>query len=367
MIWDPQKATRTVPAVVTNGDAVRAFAMASSVTPVPAAALPEAMTLLATPHLSALDRAAMVRALAPDIAGSLTPALTRELADCAAHIGVTGFSFPRWRFTAQGFDGPSLMERFGLQRLTRPTDRFDTTRPPTPQNDHFGTGFVRHTPDFSIEYRRAYILCANRRKGEEAVLVMRNNSPFFGRDRLSAPAFAAYGSLPADQCDALADHDFGAAGRLRPWLQTLAEDDGVDVAEKIRRTQRLLTLFETQERAMDAWLRGDAGRDHVAALVTHSCAKMAQACKTGVPFYLAAVSAAMPPWQPQGATAATPALARALTALRPARHKMLKPLFDALAQPGMRLDILSGPYGDFPQVALATPTKEDNPHATPRL
>jgi hypothetical protein len=345
---DAQTATRTVPGIVMRGDASTACDLLRSEKPREQGWLAEGLALLATPGLDAQAQREMLLCLMPGLSATMDETQVTTLANSGAQLGMTGFSFPRWRFVAQGFGGSSLMERFRLTRLQRATDRFDPAQPPTPQNDRFGTGFISHDGAVTIEYRRAYVLIASRHVGDEATLVIRNSSWFFGRDRLDAPVYAAWQGLSPAQCEALAVQDFAPGGVMTPWTDSMTQAGGPPLPEKIRRTHLLLATFAAMETRMDQWLRGRPGRDQLAALIRHAEGQQRAQGRASAPFYLAALPANSAPWQPEAATPADRTVARALQSAQPQRMMSLRALFTALAAPDRHLALLSGPRGDFP-------------------
>lgn len=211
-----------------------------------------------------------------------------------------GYSFPLWRFLAQRFDGASLFEHYGLTRLQRVTDVHDTNLP-DPARDRLGIGYVMQADDVWIEYRRAYIMCAD----ATHMLIIRNNSRYFGHDRLP---HAVYCGLRIDDVSALVEADVQA-----PLIHMSAI--------------KLLERFEAFDRQLSIWLTGQ-GRPHLHAFLQH---KLKQTGK----LWLGAVEWQTPPWQPMGVAALAPEFC----------------LDEFLSRPemqGRRLALLSGPEGDLP-------------------
>lgn len=112
-----------------------------------------------------------------------------------------GSGFASWRFLTQAYDGkPALAEQFGMRKLIRENDIRDATLPPSnPDRDELGRGFVWQSEDLYIEYRRAYIVVSSLGGATPATLVIRNNSKYFGHDRLkNAVYFSDSGKTPAE-------------------------------------------------------------------------------------------------------------------------------------------------------------------------
>lgn len=276
-----------------------------------AATMAEAIALLNAPALSLLQRQAL--------AASLAPAVTADAATLAA-VGRIGFSFPLWRFLAQGAAGMSLFEAYGLRRLTRENDLRDASLP-DPARDQFGVGYWRQVGDVYIEYRRAYILLADLSAG--GGLIIRNSSWFFGRDRLPWAAGAVSGTRDVAGWQNIGTDDLTDEAVTRPLWQSAVP---VDI------TRRLLAVFDAHEKDMQAWLAG-AGfgplHDFLQARLDAPRGKI----------YLASIAQGLPPWFPVRSDALT---ADSLARLRENPQ--------CYSPEGYRLALLSGPSGDRPVV-----------------
>ncbi len=241
----------------------------------------------------------------------LAEAFTGDLPSITARCGVLGFSFPVWRFLTQGERGASLVEYFGMTRLSRPNDLRDATLP-DPARDEFGIGFSCTKDGHYIEYRRAYILAAHPQRG---CLIIRNNSWFFGRDRLPWPAAISLKKQSNAAWQAITAADF---------KDFMPIDQAPDISAA------LLAIIENHDDQLHSWLLAD-GHPHLCAFLR---AKITQG--RGMP-YLGWVKTGMPPWSPID--------------VQPLRESLVAQLVQApqnFHRPGYRLTLLSGPGGDLP-------------------
>lgn len=266
---------------------------------------------------------------------AIQPDLIDTLIECNAAIGRYTFSFPQWRFLTQNFNGASLVERFGMTRLTRPNDVRDDTLPKSdPQRDHFGTGFAAQTGKLHVEYRRAYILCSD----GNSTLVIRNSSPYFGRDRLAHPAYVSFEKLSPERLRDITDADFASGGIFTPWQNSITADTTQNLAQALR-VQQLVRALDEFDTHMQSWLF-NGGAAHMADFMDFALARNAAAGKTDAPFYLCLVDNAMPPWFPITNTEASAALAQSI------RAGEKKHLAGAQRKPVL----LSSRFGDWPSV-----------------
>ncbi len=129
-------------------------------------------------------------------------------------IGKISRSFPIWRFPSIRFGDRSLLENFGFTRLERSTDRYPGSALPDPDCDLYGRGFVRIDNHRYLELRRAYIAIslfddANLSNGDGRItLIVRNNSKFFGRDRLPYAALISFRHFDAEELYTLSQTKF---------------------------------------------------------------------------------------------------------------------------------------------------------------
>lgn len=341
---DPKPVTRIVPDIVGHPDPAAAHEVVCTPSANRNEWLPEALMLFNTPGLTPPQRgemAASVFAHGP----SMAEQNREQLAGLNARLGRYGFSFPLWRFPAQAFNGASLLERFGMKKLKRETDLIDATLP-DPARDLFGTGYVLTQGNIYIEYRRAYILCADMSDKNPAAIVIRNNSYFFGRDRLPDPVFVSLEKFTADELVALSPDSFLPGGRFQKWQDISAEN----LEEKIHRCENLMAALDDFDMKMNLWLRNDPAG--FAQLLSFLQSKLAEG-KPGLPF-LAEIDADMPPWFPRFSLPITPALLTQLETGAPAEGR-LKSLFGAAAGKSTKLALLSGERGDPPLKPAPTP------------
>lgn len=254
--------SRQLPPIVRAGDGGAAVALAIK------AALPERLALLNMQGLDAATYGALCRAAGIGFA---------EIAPVYARIGRLGFSFPLWRFVMQSAEGaPSLAERFGMTRLSRPTDLRDASLP-DPDRDGFGVGFSVSLEGYYIEFRRAYLICADLRRHH--ALVIRNSSWYFGRDRLPWAFAFCRAALDAE---ALAAFDAQKAALFQPAL-----DEG-----SARDMEPLLERLEAVDMDFNLWLRAGAGLAHLREFLARAAGGRAQP-------WLCAIDSHLPPWFPR--------------------------------------------------------------------
>lgn len=227
-------------------------------------------------------------------------------------IGRLCFSFPRWRFLTQGQAGGSLVEHFGMTRLARPTDLRDASLP-DPARDEFGVGFFMQQGGFYIEYRRAYLLCAD--LGAGAALIVRNSSYFFGRDRLPEAVYACFSGVNETM---LRDLTLADVAGWTAWPSlTPAQKAAVEAL-----VARLLAFDD----GLHQWLL-TGGLSH-----TQDFLRARLAAGRGMP-YIGWVATDMPPWFPTRAEALS--------------EEAIANLANAQAA---GFTLLSGPAGDLPAV-----------------
>lgn len=318
--------------------------------------LPEALALFNVPGLSQTQRKRMVGAVFSDET-PLDEATAAALADCNARMGRYGFSFPQWRFVSQGFDGSALVEQFGMAKIPRDNDVRDPTLPKsTPERDEFGLGFVWGNGDWNVEYRRAYILCSNHCEDNAATLVIRNNSYFFGRDRLPAPFYASFEPIEAETLQTLDTGMLEQSGLFSRWQDITHANQSLPLEEKVRRTQHLLNFLDAFDARLALWLQSpepindassfevlnnlgtnEGGQLHLLAFLKHMHAIHAASGKLGSPLFMAQIDANMPPWHPNLAVPLSDDLIEQIETGSFNMH-----------EPNTKIVMLSGPNGDWP-------------------
>jgi hypothetical protein len=292
---------------------------------------PEAYALFNIDGYSTSQRSHMLQAIyAPT--SPLTVLQENQLTQLSAAIGRIGFSFPQWRYVAQGYGGqPSLLENFGFQRLQRDTDVRDPDLPPyNPNRDEYGTGFVRMDERGYIEYRRAYVLASTvLDNGTQATFLTRNSSHFFGRDRLPAPAYASFSPLSLDELQNL-DEDFLINSGHFVALQDITK---IYLDTALQGLQQAVTFFDQTDFAFSQWLQTPGqGLPYLYEFLAHQLQNQQQNAPTGAPF-LVAHDPQMPPWFPQNVQPLSADILTKSDLGIPAASKLL---------------LLSGAYGDLP-------------------
>jgi hypothetical protein len=200
-----------------------------------------------------------------------------------------------------------------MRRLSRPTDLRDAALP-DPARDEFGAGFALETGGFYIEYRRAYLLCA--RLDAAGAVAIRNNSYFFGRDRLPHPVMASTQAGSAEEWQSLTAGDFNEGGRFQPLA-------GQNISGLVGRLQ----VFDA---GLHQWLVTDG----LPWLLAFLRAKLALG--RGLPF-IGFVEAGRPPWRPRD--------------VEPLSERLIEHMAEnpaSLRRHGWHLALLSGPAGDVP-------------------
>jgi hypothetical protein len=170
----------------------------------------------------------------------------------ATRMDRLGASFCEWRFATQGGPQGSLLEQFGWQRRPRPTDVRDPALP-EPDRDEFGPGFVGTWQDCYVEYRRAYLMVGVRGPAP-VVVVLRNNSRYFGWDRLPSAVSVCVGPWAAPALEAVTPTDFGIHGTFRPWDHVWAESVQTHTEDRLAGVASAMALLEELGQAFERWL-----------------------------------------------------------------------------------------------------------------
>ncbi|MDE1151841.1 MAG: hypothetical protein PW788_04815 [Micavibrio sp.] len=297
---DTKPITQEVQEILRRQDAHAAVALVHSYDKANTAWLPEALCLFNVRSLLPAQKKQMLQNI---FTQNIDDAAAEVLADICARTGRYGFAFPQWRFLSQGFNGKSLLEHYGFIRLARNNDVRDASLPPRdPARDEFGAGFVKTSGDLTVEYRRAYILCARHTAAAPAALVIRNSSYFFGRDRLPAPAYVAWENIPPAVLQNLNIENFGNKGLFQPLHNGLPLD-------KLQHLQTILDHMDAEDMSLSRWLTGQ-GQSQLMAFLAHMA--------TIAPIHCAHIDPQLPPWFPLDEAADT------------------------------KLVLLSGPSGDLP-------------------
>ncbi|MBI1326018.1 MAG: hypothetical protein GC136_00070 [Alphaproteobacteria bacterium] len=253
--------------------------------------LPEALVALNAPAITPAHRDAFIH----QFLGFTPPEWTnvdKALAECSAKIGRYTFSFPQWRFLTQSFNGASLVERFGMERLYRDNDVRDESLPKSdPQRDHFGPGFAIQDKDLYVEYRRAYIAVSD----GDTTIVIRNSSHYFGRDRLPEVAYVSFEGLTPEEIQGLRDEDFTNGRPFKPWNKDVVHPAVVMALDETRRVRDLLRRLDEFDMKLHKWLLNEGVND-VIEFTEHALARNKQAGKTDPPFYFVCMDAQMPPF-----------------------------------------------------------------------
>lgn len=309
---DIKPVSRIVPRLVGQNHTKAAYDLVCTASPNRNLWLPEALVLFNIKGFSARQRNDMVRSVFSSDK-SLGAKDVNALSVCGAHIGRLGFSFPQWRYIAQGFDGqPSLIESYGLKRLKRDTDVRDPNLPPyNPDRDEYGTGFVWSDDQQYVEYRRAYIVISDMSEGKPVTLIVRNSSHFFGRDRLSAPAYVSFTPFSGDALQNLDEDMLLNSGHFIAAQDIAGEDTGISLSEKLNRLQVALDSFDAFDARFSQWLRsanpiqdksslgnGEGGLGYLKAFLAYQLASRQVNAPAGAPF-IVEHDPQMPPWFPE--------------------------------------------------------------------
>lgn len=347
---DVRPISLATPLLVHSGQAMSACDLVCTDAPARQQWLPEALALFATPGLDSNQQRRMSAKIFADDAIALPDA--KRLSRCNARIGTLGFSFPRWRFlTQKSGEAPSLVEQFGMQRLSRPTDMRDPSLPPSdPARDALGTGFRWQDNQWHIEYRRAYLACSRTTAEGPITLIIRNNSHYFGRDRLPEAVYVSFEPLTSAQIDSLTPESL-ASSPFMPW-QDMLRASTLSTKEKTKRVEAALNYLDAFDNNLHQWLRssgpsehtGASGPDHSAAtdsgglphLIHFLQHKLAQpAAKDRPALYLSETTRHAAPWFPESA--------------RPLTRELLDTLSTSFpTSPAREFTLLSGEQGDFP-------------------
>ena len=338
---DIKPISRIVPQIVGHPDPAAAFDLVSTSSENRDLWLPEALALFNTPGLDVSQRQSMVRSVF-SYSGSLQDDLCKSFATCNERLGRYGFSFPQWRYLAQAFNGVSLLQHFGMERLKRETDVRDP-KLAGPKSDLFGPGFIWNKGTWYVEYRRAYIICSDFSPKNAVTLIVRNNSYFFGRDRLPEPIYVSLKPVCVNDLSNITKETFLSPGRFFRWQDMISSAQDMSLSEKARRVNHAIDFLDAFDRQLNLWLRipgSEGGYDYFLSFLKYKLSNQGAGVRPDIPF-IAQIDPRMPPWFPKLTTAVTPALFDL-------QAEDLKKIFSPIADVSMKIVLLSGKNGDLP-------------------
>ncbi len=360
---DVKDISAIVPDIIKSGNANAASDLVCSPAKDQQSWLAEAFSLFNTPGLRISQRRSMCEKIfaAKDTS---VPEVVR-LSKCTGRIGDYGFSFPRLRFVCQhSGNAPALVESFGMQRQVRDSDvRNAALAPSDPKRDELGTGFSWHDDKHYVEYRRSYIVCSDLSKETPATIVIRNNSHFFGRDRLPSAAYISTQLLTPDELKNLTPDMLENSGRFTKWQDVAKVPPGQTLDMPLRRTEKLLTYLDDFEAGLNSWFKSNgptprknaAGPDHSAASDTgglgalvHFLDQKAAGTPPGIgkpPLFLGSMHTHSAPWFPKSSIALTPAI---VDQLKEHLARKETDIIPDILSPGHELVLMSGKNGDYP-------------------
>lgn len=249
-----------------------------------------------------------------------------------------GYSFSTWRFPSMSVDEKSLLEDFGFTRLSRPTDRYPDPTLSKPDRDMFGPGFMKTDGIRYFELRRAYLLVSWPVRDARVTLVVRNNSTYFGRDRLPGAVLISMKSFTVSELQDLTSDDF--AKHFKP-LEEFTSFGGDFYADNFDGNVKSVDIVECladqfehvrrNEVAFHQWLLTSGRKNFIDLLDGLK--------KTDRPLpYVGVVNVGDPQWFPEHVV--------------DVREVALPSVFDDLAKRvsngGQRIALLSGIDGDRP-------------------
>lgn len=369
---DPNAISIVTPRIIIDRDADNAHKLVTSQSNNRPSWLAEAFTLLGTDGLSPEQIGKMTASVYGEKANKLNDEQAQYLAKIAGHIGQYGFSFPAKRFTTQRFaDGPSLIERAGFKRHERVTDVRDESIPKSnPQRDEFGIGYTWINDNWYIEQRRAYLMFSQLSSDKPVTLLIRNSSPFFGRDRMAHAAYVSFDRKDPNQLLSLTSEEIENPDIFAPF-ENILNSDPVPLNERFNRVAQALDVLDNVDWKFSQWLRSykgsvrfksqhtdlgeifndEGGFTHLREFLKDALIKHVSAEKAGSPFYMAQLDPEhVAPWQPHRISSVT---TDTLAQLKAAQERgatiqddKLRALFTPLKQ--RQLVLMSGQHGDFP-------------------
>lgn len=334
--------------------------------------LAEAFTLMGTDGLSSKQICEMTASVYGEKANELDGEQAQDLAKITGHIGQYGFSFPAKRFTTQRFaDGPSLIERAGFKRHERATDVRNESLPKfNPERDEFGIGYTWMNDNWYVEQRRAYLIFSQLSSDTPVTLLIRNSSPFFGRDRMAHAAYVSFDQKDPNQLLSLTSEEIENPDIFIPFENILSSST-VPLNERFDRVTHALDVLDNVDWKFSQWLRSykgsvrfrsqhadlneifndEGGFTHLREFLQDALAKHISAERAGSPVYMAQLDPEhVAPWQPHRIS---PVTTDALAQLKAAQERgttiqddKLRALFNPAKQ--RQLVLMSGQHGDFP-------------------
>jgi NH3-dependent NAD+ synthetase len=292
---DLKAATEFAKATIIEGNSVRATEFVTELAPRWHELLPEMWTLFSVNGLRLSQKQKMLETIFQGPFHLELPLLAR-LTHLSARLGLMGFVFPQWRFLTQRAGlASTLAERHGFERLTRSTDVRDPSLPlSNPQRDLWGPGFVWRSPEWYIEFRRAYLLCSHFQGPQQSTLLIRNNSHYFGRDRLPEPVLVSESPMTAAQLQALLPEDLTRSTQWIPWQNVLSLENPSKTLESV---QGLLKKIDQVQNDFSDWLLFDpSGFTALKELIATSLAKGSADRPV---FYLGLVKKGSASWNPR--------------------------------------------------------------------
>ncbi len=326
---DSKPLTKLAPQIIAKGQAGIAADLVALSSQNRANWLPESLVLFNTPGLRRNQKEQMISALFSPKA-IVGPGQVNELAELSGRIGYYGFTFPQWRFLTQRIGAePSLAEQFKMKPLKRATDIRDASLP-DPARDELGGGFAWQDGEWYIEYRRSYILVAN----SDTSLVIRNNSHFYGRDRLKNAVYFSLSPRSVEQLQAITAAELETSGHFQKWQDLLNAHPDMRLDEKLVRVSRLIEQLNRFNADFDQWIK----KEGTSALLKLFESKANT--PSGKPaIYLGVVDRGTPSWKPYISMPLTPDLLAHLK--KPGSMEQL------LSDRG-KFVLMSGANGDFP-------------------
>lgn len=346
---DVKDISKAVPRIIDNKDALAAHMLVTTLSDNRDEWLPEALMLMGVEDKTQAQKNGMVHA----VFGSekfIAQDKVDNLLDLSARFGTLGFSFPTWRFVSQGFgeDKKAMLEHFGMERLKRDTDVRDSSLPfSNPERDEFGAGFKWKKDNVRIEYRRSYIAASLLDEDAPVTVIVRNNSHFYGRDRLPHPVLISYEAMDDQTLDNLSATDFENEGKFIPWQNVVSAKNELTLGERLGPIEDALGYFEGFDATLSLWLSGDYGLKHFKEFAKEQWAKQQEKGSDTPPLYVGFIKDGMPPWKPSG-----------ILAIKEEFMDMLDcddfpMVVEQMLSPGRKMVLLSGNKGDFPVIEKA--------------